>query len=248
MASDPSPPPAAKAARNALEDLEVSRLQLLAIRAVNLVIELAGRLLDLLVLLPRPPLLWAYLRLWGAELWRSPYRWPRSFEAHRVVQAAGQSVRELMYGEVLVATLLWVLARAGAGRGSTLVDAGAGRGRALLAARLLGAGARGVELWEPHVRAAARALARVGARLEAGDAARANYSDATHVLLNWCAYSEETRRKVTSRLLQTCRPGTRFVAITRPVEGPGVRTLSRHTGLFTWGFERIFVQELAGRG
>ena len=157
MASDLSPPPS-KAVRNDLDDIKVGPFQLIAIRLVNLVIEFAGRVLDVVVLLPWPRLLWAYLRIWGAELWRSPYKWPRSFEARRVVQASGQTLRELMYGEVLVSTCAWVLARAGVGKGSSLVDVGAGRGRALLAARLRGAGARGVELWEPHVRARARKI------------------------------------------------------------------------------------------
>ncbi|HEY8208608.1 MAG TPA: class I SAM-dependent methyltransferase [Myxococcaceae bacterium] len=243
MASDASPP--GKAARNDLDDLEVPPLQMLAIRAVNVVIEAVGRVLDTLTLLPRPRLLWAYLRLWGTELWKSPYRWPRSFEARRVVQSSGQTLRELMYGEVLVSTCAYVLARAGVGRGSTLVDAGAGRGRALLAARLRGAQARGIELWEPHVRAMARALERAGATLQAGDAVKADYSDATHVLLNWCAFSDETKARVTARVLETARPGTRIIAITHPAEGPRFRTISTHTTLFSWGFEQVFVQEMS---
>ena len=242
MASDVSP--RRKAARNDLDDLKVGFFQLLVIRAVNLVIEAVGRVLDVLVLLPRPRLLWAYLRLWGAELWRSPYRWPRSFEARRVVTASGQTLRELMYGEVLVSTGAYLLARAGVRPGSTLVDVGAGRGRALLAARLRGADARGVELWEPHVRAMAPALRRVGATLEVGDAATADYAGATHVLLNWCAFSDETKARVTARLLQTCRPGTRLLAVTHPAEGDRLRTLSRHTTLFSWGLETVTIQEL----
>src|SRR5262249_52646911 len=151
-------------------------------------------------LLPRPRLLWAYLRLWGAELWKSPYRWPRSFEARRVVAASGQTLRELMYGEVLVSTCVYLLKRAGVGRGSLLMDVGAGRGRALLAARYRGAQALGIELWEPHVQAMAPALQRAGATLECGDAVKADYAQATHVLLNWCAFSDETKSRLTARL------------------------------------------------
>ena len=66
MASNASPP--GKAARNDLDDLEVGPLQLLAIRAMNLVIEAVGRVLDTAVLLPRPRLLWAFERGW---LWLS---------------------------------------------------------------------------------------------------------------------------------------------------------------------------------
>ncbi|HVE87724.1 MAG TPA: class I SAM-dependent methyltransferase [Myxococcales bacterium] len=232
-------------ARDDLDDLKVGPLQLLAVRAVNLVIEAVGRVLDVAVLLVRPRLLWAYLRVWGAELWRSPYRWPRSFEARRVVQAAGQTLRELMYGEVLVATGAYVLARAGVGRASTLLDVGAGRGRALLAARLRGARARGVELWEPHVRAVGKALEGAGVTLEVGDATQVDYGGATHVLLNWCAFSDETKARVTARLLETCRPGTRFIAVTRAIQGERFRLLSTHTTLFSWGLEKVFIQELS---
>lgn len=243
MASDASPP--GKAARNDLDDLEVGPLQLVVIRAMNLVIEAVGRLLDTAVLLARPRLLWAYLRLWGAELRKSPYRWPRSFEARRVVAASGQTLRELMYGEVLVSTCVYLLARAGVGRGSMLVDVGAGRGRALLAALYRGAQARGIELWEPHVQAMAPVLQRAGATLERGDAVKADYSQATHVLLNWCAFSDETKSRLTARLLETCKPGTRIIAVTRPVESPRARTISTHTTLFSWGLEKVFVQELS---
>jgi hypothetical protein len=64
------------------------------------------------------------------------------------------------------------------------------------------------------------------------------------VLLNWCAFSGETKSRLAARFAQTCRPGTRFIAIVHPVEGERFRTLSTHTTLFTWGFEKVFVQEL----
>src|SRR5207237_10896372 len=81
-----------------------------------------------------------------------------------------------------------------------------------------------------------------------GGAAGADYSDATHVLLNWCAFSDETKARVTARLLETCRPGTRIIAVTQPVEGARWRTISTHTTLFSWGLERVFVQELLAPG
>jgi hypothetical protein len=244
MASDPR---TAKAARNQgddVDDLELGLLQMVAIRAMTLIIELVGRALDLLILLARPRLLWPYLRVWGAELWASPYKWPRSFEAHRVVKTAGQTLRELMYGEVLLGTAVYLMWRAGVGRESVLVDIGAGRGRALLAARWLGAQARGIELWEPHVKAVGAAVRAAGASLEVGDAAQADLSGATHVLLNWCAFSPETQARLTERFQATCRPGTRFIAVTRPVEGAAFEPVSRHVTLFTWGFERVSVQTL----
>jgi hypothetical protein len=235
-----------KAVRNesTADDLELGPLQMVAIRTMTLVIEIIGRVLDVLVLLARPRLLWPYLRVWGAELWRSPYKWPRSFEAHRVVKSAGQTLRELMYGEVLLGTAVYLMARAGVGRSSVLVDVGAGRGRALLAARWLGARARGIELWEPHVMAVGPALRSAGAELETGDAAQADLSEATHVLLNWCAFTPETQVRLTERFKATCRPGTRFIAVTRPVEDPAFQPVSRHLTLFSWGFERVTVQEL----
>jgi SAM-dependent methyltransferase len=172
----------------------------------------------------------------------SPYRFRRSFEVVRVLRASGQGMRELIYGETPLFTAVGLFRRAGVGRGSRVVDLGAGRGRVLLAARWLGAEARGVELLADHVVSVAGQLKPAGVTLTVGDAMREELGDATHVFVNWTALSPETKARLTERF-RTCRPGTRFVVVTRPIEGPDFVLLVRYRRLFTWGIEAVWLQE-----
>lgn len=214
----------------------------LVIPLLNLPVRTFTRTTDLVVLLFWPRLLWQYLRIWRAELVRSPYRWPSSFESVRRVKATGQTQRELMYGEAPILTAAWHFWRAGLRPGMQLVDLGAGRGRALIAARVLGARARGVELLPEHVSLVAEPLARAGATLVEGDALAAEVQDSDLVFLNWCAFSDETKRRIATRL-QACRPGTRVVAVTRALEHEDFAVIARRFGLFSWGLEWVYVQE-----
>ncbi len=227
--------------------IRLSPLERLVVSLVAFFISVFGRVTDLALLLLRPSLLRPYLAVWAAEIRASPYRWPRSFEALRATKQAGQTIRELMYGEVLLASAVFVFWRAGVRRGSRFVDLGAGRGRALLAARWLGAEARGVELLRAHVRAVEGAMVRAGARLEVGDAAEADLSEATHLFLNWCAWRSETKLRMRERI-ERCRPGTRVVAVTRPIEGSQFFRVSAWPVLFSWGFEAVHVSELGAEG
>jgi len=223
----------------------VSFSTLVVIRVYAVLLDVLSRMGDLAVLVWRPRLLGPYLGLWLREALVSPYRLRRSFEVARVLQASGQSFRELMYGETPVHSALWLFWRAGLGKGGQLVDLGAGRGRTLLAARWLGAGARGVELLEGHVALALGPLKRAGAELVLGDATQADLQDATHVFTNWTALTPETRARLVERL-RTCRPGTRILTVTRPVEAEGFTVLSRHWLLFTWGLEQVWLHEYRG--
>ncbi|WP_163868598.1 class I SAM-dependent methyltransferase [Myxococcus eversor] len=245
MAEDAPTPPARRASSS--DDLSLPRLLLLS--AWSVVLDAVSRLGDLLVLAWRPRLVPAYLRLWLREVRVSPYRPRRSFELIRVLRASGQDFHELMYGETPVHTALSLFRKAGVTKGSLLVDLGAGRGRTLLAARWLGAEALGIELLEEHVVLASEALARTGAVLRQGDATREDgaLTDATHVLVNWTALSPETRARLIARL-RACRPGTRILTVTRPVEAPGFTVLSRHRALFTWGVESVWIHEVQGAG
>jgi SAM-dependent methyltransferase len=227
------------------EELRVRRFEAWVIRASGLVFSALARLLDLLALAFRPRLLRAYFAVWWAELLESPYRWPRSFDAVMEVKASRQRLRELMYGEAPVFTSAWLLWRAGVRKGSRVLDLGAGRGRVLIGARWLGAGATGLELHPPHVQAVAPALARIGAALLAADAMEADWGQPTHVFLNWCAFSDETKKRIIERLA-ALPEGTRAIAVTRPIEDPRFRAVSRHRCLFTWGTERAWVHELRG--
>ncbi|NTX55134.1 class I SAM-dependent methyltransferase [Myxococcus sp. CA039A] len=248
MAED-SPSPPARRDSSSDDDLHISLPRLLVIRVWSLGLEGVNRLGDFLVLAWRPRLLLAWLRLWLREVLVSPYRPRRSFELIRVLHASHQDFHELMYGETPVHTALSLFRKAGLTKGSRLVDLGAGRGRALLAARWLGAEALGLELLEQHVALASGPLARTGAVLRQADATQADLSlgDATHVFINWTAFSPDTRARLVTRLL-ACRPGTRVLTVTRPVEAKGFTVLSRHRALFTWGLESVWIHEVQGAG
>ncbi len=219
----------------------------LVVQLWALVLGLVTRLTDALLLVGRPALARPYVGLWLAERLRSPYRARRSFEVVRALQATGQRMRELIYGETPLMSALWVFRRAGVGRGSVVVDLGAGRGRVLLAARWLGARARGVELLAEHVTRMAPWLAPVGISLVEGDAAQADVTDATHVFLNWLALTPQTKARVVARL-RTCAPGTRVLTVLHPIEDGDFVRLSGHTVLFTWGLERVWIHEYRPAG
>jgi SAM-dependent methyltransferase len=229
----------------ATPDEELTAWEAVAMALWALAVGVVCRGLDLVLLLGRPSLIRPYLAIWIAEWARSPYRWPKSFEAIREARAANKDLRELMYGETPLCTAVWLLWRAGLGRGGRLLDIGAGRGRALLGARYLGAEAVGVELRSEHVEVVRTALERAGAHLQVGQGASADLCGVTHVLLNWCAFSERSRQEITARLGQAA-PGTRLLAVTRPVQPEQWATVARHRGLFTWGTERVWIQERRG--
>ncbi|MBI3184140.1 MAG: class I SAM-dependent methyltransferase [Myxococcales bacterium] len=212
------------------------------ISITKLVLAILCRALDLLMLAVRPRLVGPYLSVWLAERRRSPYRWPRSFETVLLLKQTGHTARELTYGEIPLLTAVLLFRRAGLGPGGRLVDLGAGRGRALLAARWLGAQARGVELRREHVEAVRPAMARAGAHLEVADATEADLTGATHVFANWCAFGEESRRRIAERLL-ACPSGTRLISVLHPAPGGQLRALCRRPGLFTWGFEWVWIHE-----
>ena len=225
-----------------LEEFALPYFQRIALRLQVLGLTILARTSDLVLLLFRPRLFGPYLALWWAELRHTPYRARRTFEQVRAQQTTGQRFREFIYGETPLLTAIRIFRRAGVGPESSLVDLGAGRGRVLLAARWLGARARGIELLEAHVKWAAPALARAGAVLELGDMLQVELGEATHVFTNWLALSDETKARLVAHL-RSCRPGTRIITVTRPIEAGGFRLRSRHFGMFTWGFEQLFIHE-----
>ena len=245
MSQEPPIPPV-KAPRDERQDeFHMSFPTLVVIRVYGMLLDLLTRLGDLAVVVWRPRLLFPYLRLWLREALVSPYRLRRSFELTRLLQASKQTFNELIYGETPLHSAVWLFHKAGLGKDGYLVDLGAGRGRTLLAARWLGARARGVELLPGHVAVAAGPLKHAGAELVVGDATQADLQDATHVFTNWTALTPETRARLVERF-RTCRPGTRILTVTRPVEAEGFTILSRHRLLFTWGLERVWIHEYRG--
>lgn len=199
------------------------------------------RAVDLLLLVVRPRLLLAYLRVISAQLRRTPYR-ETSFEKLHAARRAQKSVAELTYGETPVVTAARLLRAAGVGARSTVVDLGAGRGRVLLAARLLGARARGVEILEAHVAEVGPVLSAVGAELERGDATCASLEGATHIFLAWTCFSEVTRMKIQERL-DSVPDGTRVVTLNWPIRGEGFAVVREGRALCSWGPTPYYVSE-----
>ncbi|RKH59762.1 class I SAM-dependent methyltransferase, partial [Corallococcus aberystwythensis] len=119
---------------------------------------------------------------------------------------------------------------------------GAGRGRVLLAARWWGAGAHGVELLADHVARVAPWLQPAGITLTVGDMTREPLADATHIFCNWVAFSPETKARLVAHL-RTCKPGTRIITVTRPIQAEGFTGHGWHWMLFTWGLEKVWLQE-----
>ncbi|MGE6756740.1 class I SAM-dependent methyltransferase [Corallococcus interemptor] len=241
--TDPAPPPKPSSrSDDALDAYELPFWERLLLQLLGIVIAVVLRVTDLLLLLPRPRLVKPYMGLWWQRILRTPYSARRTFEMARVLQSSGQSFRELMYGETPLVTALWFLRKAGVGRGSRVVDLGAGRGRVLLAARWWGAEAHGVELIADHVARVAPWLQPAGITLTVGDMTREPLGDATHIFCNWVAFSPETKARLVAHL-RTCAPGTRIITVTRPIQAEGFTGHACHWMLFTWGFEKVWLQE-----
>ena len=239
----PAPPPAPPSrSDDVLDAYDLPFHERLALQLLGILIAVVLRVTDLLLLLPRPRLLKPYLGLWWQRILWTPYRARRTFEMTRVLQTTGQSFRELMYGETPLVTALWFLKKAGVGRGSRVVDLGAGRGRVLLAARWWGAGAHGVELLADHVARVAPWLNPAGITLTVGDMTREPLADAPHIFCNWVAFSPETKARLVAHL-RTCAPGTRIITVTRPIQAEGFTGHVHQWMLFTWGFEKVWLQE-----
>jgi hypothetical protein len=240
--TEPSPPTPGARRDDDLEEFDLPFFQLLALRLQVVIFAILTRTTDLLLLLVRPRLLAPYLGIWWAEILHTPYRARRTFEVVRALKTTGQRFREFIYGETPLMTALWFFKRAGLGRGSRLVDLGAGRGRVLIAARWLGAEAHGVELIADHVTRVAGRLQAAGITLTVGDMTQTELGDATHLFTNWLALTPETKARLIERF-RTCRPGTRIITVTRPIEAQGFVLLSKHWMLFTWGIESVWIHE-----
>lgn len=131
-------------------------------------------------------------------------------------------------------SVAWALLRgAGVGPGSSLVDLGAGRGSVLLAARALGASARGCELDPGRARAIAGPLAACGASLEIADARSFELGAPSHVWVSWITWPKPLREELSARLAALPR-GTRVLALTWSPTGP-FRKLAEERRLFPWG-------------
>ena len=194
-----SPPAPGAKSDDDLEDFDLPFFERIALQLQVLVFAIVIRITDLLLLLWQPRLLRPYLGIRWEECRDTRYRARRTFEVVRALKATGQRFRELIYGETPLMTSLYVFKRAGVGRGSRLVDLGAGRGRVLIAARWLGAEARGVELIADHVTRVAPRLQAAGITLTVGDMTREELGDATHLFTNWLALTRRQKAELIER-------------------------------------------------
>ena len=220
---------------------------------VALGISLIGfcRAVDSLLLLTRPRLLWCSVRLVVRGLIRSPYS-ETGFDRVHLARRANLSKRELVYGETPVFTALRFFRKAGVTRSSSVLDLGAGRGRVLIAARALGAQAKGIELLPEHIQEAAAPLTRIGASLEQGRSQDFRQDNASHVFIAWTCMGEQNRLDLLESL-NRLREGTIVIVVTWPIHDPAFCLLSEDRYLFSWGicdlyvYQRVAVEKGEGR-
>lgn len=137
-------------------------------------------------------------------------------------RAAGIDLQSSTWGETPFSLARAWLNDAGVGSDSRVLDLGAGIGTVLLAARALGAAARGVELSPSRVACGRQAMALVGAALDEGDARTVSLADPwrpTHIVLCWTTWAP-TLRDAVSRRLAALPPGSRVLSTTHLPSGP----------------------------
>jgi len=197
------------------------------------------RVVDTLSLLTAPRVLRAHLRAGARGMFNSPHL-TDGFARVEAARRAQLSKVELTYGETPIVTARAVLRRAGVDARARVVDLGCGRGRVLLAARALGAEARGIDLLPAHTEIIRAPYADAGIVVEDGDATRASLGDATHVFVTWTCMSEHTRDRLTENL-KTLAPGTRVLTVTHPVDDDAFPVVDEVRAVFSWGIATIFV-------
>jgi hypothetical protein len=204
---------------------------------VALGVRFVFRAVDLAIVSTSTTLRAAYVRGWRGL--PSPYR--PSFASALVAKERGLSSSSLTYGEAFVCVARAILKRHGADDGgATLVDLGSGRGNVLLAARSLGANARGVELVAEHVAVVGEALRAAGVVVDVADAREAALEGATHVWLSWATWDLAVRSAVTLRLREL-KAGAVVVGVVWAVDDPGFEVIERSRAAFSWGFADVVV-------
>lgn len=163
------------------------------------------------------------------------------FESVLAAQKASLPPEARVWGETPLSVAYALLREAGVGPGATVVDLGAGRGSVLLAARALGAAARGCEIDPARARAIEGPLSACGVALEVADARAWDLGAPSHVWLSWITWPASLRAEISARLASLAA-GTRVVALTWSPTGP-FRVLWERRRLLPWGVVDVVLAE-----
>ncbi len=188
-------------------------------------LRIAGRFRDLLFLTGRLRQVYWHC-LWSKP---SPY-------------ASTSTAPEDVYGEAFVVAAAGLLKKHGCGPGSTVVDLGCGRGNVLVAARALGAAARGVDANGVHVDAVKAAFAVVDVAVVVGDARDADVAGASHVWLSWATWPEQVRKEVAAHLALSLAPGAVVIGVVYGVDADaGFDVVEEVAVGMSWGSADVVV-------
>lgn len=201
---------------------------------VALLLRAVFRVVDAVALLPHPALFRAWWTGWRAL--PSPYA-----AAQASAAGTGDDGGDLTYGEAFVVVARAILRAHGVGPDSVVVDLGCGRGAVLVAARSLGATARGVDTVATHVHIAGPALRAAGASVDVDDARSASLAGSTHIWLAWATWSARTRTAVTERL-RALPPGAIVVTVVHGIDDAAFEVVARERAPFSWGIADVVVQ------
>jgi len=190
---------------------------------------------------------------WRHGLWRIDLALARSWSLGRAYGASlgerkalpGGNVN-LTYGETPWGAIHRILTRLALGPGDTFLELGSGTGRfSLMAARLTGCKAVGVDLVAPFVDRANRIARDRGlaprCRFEERDFFAMPWADATVVYCATTTFDDATLARFDSKCGELARDA-RVVTVTHPVRNPAFRQEWMEVLDYSWGPGTAFIQ------
>ena len=151
--------------------------------------------------------------------------------------------RAFTYGQTPLSTMRRVLTLASAQQGQTFLELGSGTGRfCMVAARLLGMRAVGVELLPSFVRSAASIAAaqQLPCRFVQADLFDVSWSQADLLYLTATTFSDALMARVSDKCGEL-KPGACLVSLTRPPTASGLVQEAMEVLDFSWGPGTVFV-------
>lgn len=150
----------------------------------------------------------------------------------------------LTYGETRWSTFLDVLKVVEMHPGEHFIDLGCGAGfLCFLVAQGLGLKATGVDLIEGFIQPAQQLCQQL--QLQQPRFIQADFFELSflpfQVFYATCTcFPDEIMEKLSDKLAETA-PGTRFITVTSPVEGPHIRQLRRLSLRYPWGHDTVYI-------